>query len=146
MPQHPVVSRQEWLTARKALLLREKEATHLRDQINAERLALPWVKVDKNYTFETPNGKKTLADLFDGRTQLIVYHFMLGPGWAKPRPLSEMQISNVLSQTMICTSAVVAPECLRMLLSASLMARKRLCRTSDVSRQSGRMSGMRNTQ
>jgi predicted dithiol-disulfide oxidoreductase (DUF899 family) len=86
MPQHPVVSRQEWLTARKALLLREKEATHLRDQINAERLALPWVKVDKNYSFETPNGKKTLADLFDGRTQLIVYHFMLGPGWAAGCP------------------------------------------------------------
>jgi len=86
MPQHPVVSRQEWLTARKALLLREKEATHLRDQINAERLALPWVKVDKNYSFETPNGKKTLADLFDGRTQLIFYHFMLGPGWAAGCP------------------------------------------------------------
>jgi predicted dithiol-disulfide oxidoreductase (DUF899 family) len=86
MSQHPVVSQQEWLTARKALLLREKEATHLRDQINAERLALPWVKVDKNYTFQAPNGNKTLANLFDGRTQLIVYHFMLGPGWTAGCP------------------------------------------------------------
>ncbi len=81
MPNHPVVSQQEWLAARKALLLKEKEATHLRDKINAERLALPWVKVDKEYEFDTPTGKKSLADLFDGRSQLIVYHFMLGPGW-----------------------------------------------------------------
>ncbi len=80
-PDHPVVSQQQWLEARKTLLAREKEATHLRDQINAERLALPWVKVEKSYTFDTPTGKKSLADLFDGRSQLIVYHFMLGPGW-----------------------------------------------------------------
>jgi predicted dithiol-disulfide oxidoreductase (DUF899 family) len=81
MQNHPVVSRQEWLVARKALLLKEKEETHLRDKVNAERLALPWVKVEKNYLFDTPEGKKALADLFDGRSQLIVYHFMLGPGW-----------------------------------------------------------------
>jgi predicted dithiol-disulfide oxidoreductase (DUF899 family) len=78
---HPVVSQEQWLAARKTLLLKEKEFTHLRDQINAERLALPWVKVEKNYVFDTPKGKKTLSDLFDGRSQLIVYHFMLGPGW-----------------------------------------------------------------
>jgi predicted dithiol-disulfide oxidoreductase (DUF899 family) len=81
MQQHPVVSQDEWLAARKALLLREKEATHLRDAINAERLALPWVKVEKEYLFDTPHGKKSLADLFAGRSQLVVYHFMLGPGW-----------------------------------------------------------------
>jgi predicted dithiol-disulfide oxidoreductase (DUF899 family) len=81
MEGHKVVSREEWLDARKTLLLREKEATHLRDAINAERLALPWVKVEKNYIFDTPQGRKTLADLFAGRSQLIVYHFMLGPGW-----------------------------------------------------------------
>jgi predicted dithiol-disulfide oxidoreductase (DUF899 family) len=86
MPQHPVVSEQEWLVARKALLLKEKEATHLRDKVNAERLALPWVKVEKEYVFDTPTGKKTLAELFDGRSQLIVYHFMLGPGWAAGCP------------------------------------------------------------
>jgi predicted dithiol-disulfide oxidoreductase (DUF899 family) len=81
MTQHPVVSREEWLAARKALLIREKEATRLRDKINAERQALPWVRVDKDYAFETPAGPKTLADLFDGRSQLVVYHFMLAPGW-----------------------------------------------------------------
>jgi predicted dithiol-disulfide oxidoreductase (DUF899 family) len=86
MPQHAVVSEKEWLDARKALLLKEKEFTHLRDKINAERLALPWVKVEKDYIFDAPAGKKSLADLFGGRSQLIVYHFMLGPGWAAGCP------------------------------------------------------------
>jgi predicted dithiol-disulfide oxidoreductase (DUF899 family) len=81
MQHHPVVSQEEWLAVRKALLLKEKEFTLLRDTINAERLALPWVKVGKNYVFDTPKGKKNLSELFDGRSQLIVYHFMLGPGW-----------------------------------------------------------------
>jgi len=76
-----VVSQEEWLAARKKLLLKEKEATHLRDRINAERLALPWVRVHREYAFDTPTGKKTLAQLFADRSQLIVYHFMLGPGW-----------------------------------------------------------------
>ena len=78
----PIVSREEWLAARRALLVKEKEATRLRDKVNAERLALPWVKVEKKYVFDTPKGKKALADLFAGRSQLIVYHFMLGPAWA----------------------------------------------------------------
>jgi predicted dithiol-disulfide oxidoreductase (DUF899 family) len=86
MQHHPVVSREEWLTARKALLAREKEATHLRDRLNAERLALPWVRVDKDYVFDTLAGKRTLADLFEGRSQLMVYHFMLGPDWAAGCP------------------------------------------------------------
>jgi predicted dithiol-disulfide oxidoreductase (DUF899 family) len=86
MHRHPVVSREEWLAARQALLVREKEATRLRDRINAERLALPWVRVDKPYAFRTPSGTRTLADLFDGRSQLIIYHFMLGPGWAAGCP------------------------------------------------------------
>jgi predicted dithiol-disulfide oxidoreductase (DUF899 family) len=76
-----IVSREVWLEARRALLAREREATHLRDRINAERLALPWVKVDRDYVFDTPQGPKKLADLFDGRSQLMVYHFMLGPDW-----------------------------------------------------------------
>jgi predicted dithiol-disulfide oxidoreductase (DUF899 family) len=79
--QNPVVSREEWLEARRALLLQEKEATHLRDKVNAARMAMPWVKVDKDYMFDTTAGRKSLSDLFDGRSQLIVYHFMLGPGW-----------------------------------------------------------------
>ncbi|WPE21231.1 thioredoxin family protein [Shinella zoogloeoides] len=80
-PNHDIVSRETWLNARKTLLALEKEETRLRDKVRAERLALPWVKVDKTYTFETPQGRKTLADLFDGRSQLIVYHFMYGPDW-----------------------------------------------------------------
>jgi predicted dithiol-disulfide oxidoreductase (DUF899 family) len=79
--QNPVVSREEWLEARRALLLQEKEATHLRDKVNAARMAMPWVKVDKDYMFDTTAGRKSLSDLFDGRSQLIIYHFMLGPDW-----------------------------------------------------------------
>jgi predicted dithiol-disulfide oxidoreductase (DUF899 family) len=81
MQQHRIVSRDEWTKERKAFLAKEKEFTRARDRLSAERRALPWVKVDKAYVFDTPQGKKTLAELFDGRSQLIVYHFMLGPGW-----------------------------------------------------------------
>jgi predicted dithiol-disulfide oxidoreductase (DUF899 family) len=77
---HRVVSRDEWLAERKALLAREKELTRLRDQIARERRALPWVRIDKNYVFNAPEGPRTLADLFDGRSQLMVQHFMLAPG------------------------------------------------------------------
>src|SRR2546423_2999288 len=75
------VSEAEWLVARKDLLTREKEFTRQRDALSAARRQLPMVKIDKNYVFDAPDGKKTLADLFDGRNQLIVYHFMLGPDW-----------------------------------------------------------------
>jgi predicted dithiol-disulfide oxidoreductase (DUF899 family) len=78
---HKVVSDEEWLRARKRLLKKEKELTHLRDEVNAERRKLPWLKVEKNYVFDAPGGRKTLADLFEGRSQLLVKHFMLGPGW-----------------------------------------------------------------
>ncbi len=80
-PDHRIVSREEWLQARRALLQREKEETHLRDAVNAERLALPWVRIDKKYHFDTPEGPRSLAELFEGRSQLLVYHFMLGPDW-----------------------------------------------------------------
>ncbi|MGB8037527.1 MAG: DUF899 family protein, partial [Pseudolabrys sp.] len=73
--QHNVVSQSEWLAARKALLAREKEFTKARDQLSAARRALPWVKVEKNYVFEGPNGRETLSELFAGRSQLIAYHF-----------------------------------------------------------------------
>ena len=82
MQNNPIVSREDWLVARKRLLVKEKEATHLRDAINQERLALPWVKVEKAYVFDTSGGQKALGELFAGRSQLIIYHFMLGPGWA----------------------------------------------------------------
>lgn len=81
-----IVSREEWLGARKKLLAREKRLTHERDAIAAERRQLPWVKVEKNYVFDTPSGKQTLADLFDGKSQLIVYHFMFGPDWQEGCP------------------------------------------------------------
>ena len=78
---HPVVSRDQWIAERKKLLAREKQVTHLRDQVAGERRELPWVRVEKDYVFDTPAGRRTLAELFDGRRQLLVQHFMLGPGW-----------------------------------------------------------------
>jgi predicted dithiol-disulfide oxidoreductase (DUF899 family) len=79
--QPKVVSREEWLAARKALLRKEKAQTQAADELSRDRRALPWVKMDKTYLFDSPRGKETLGDLFDGRSQLIVNHFMLGPGW-----------------------------------------------------------------
>ena len=81
MQPHKIVSQEQWLSARKALLAKEKELTRARDELARQRRELPWVKVDKRYVFEGPRGKETLADLFDGRSQLIIDHFMLGPGW-----------------------------------------------------------------
>jgi predicted dithiol-disulfide oxidoreductase (DUF899 family) len=81
-----IVSRDEWLAARKELLAKEKGLTRERDALAADRRQLPWVKVEKNYVFDSPDGKKTLADLFDGRSQLILYHFMFGPEWNEGCP------------------------------------------------------------
>jgi hypothetical protein len=80
LSDHEIVSRTDWLVARKDLLKREKELTRLRDQLSAERCALPWVKIEKEYVFDAPEGKVTLADLFEGRSQLFIKHFMMGPG------------------------------------------------------------------
>jgi predicted dithiol-disulfide oxidoreductase (DUF899 family) len=74
-------SREAWTVARKALLLKEKELTTLQEEVSRQRREMPWVKVEKEYVFETLNGKKTLAELFNGNSQLVVYHFMFGPGW-----------------------------------------------------------------
>ena len=78
---HPVVSHEEWLAARTAFLVKEKEFTRLRDELSEQRRNLPWEEVTKNYVFEGADGKQTLAELFEGRSQLIVYHFMFGPDW-----------------------------------------------------------------
>jgi predicted dithiol-disulfide oxidoreductase (DUF899 family) len=84
MANHDVVSHEAWLAARKALLQEEKEFTRLRDRLSQRRRDLPWVRVDKRYVFEGPDGKESLAELFDGRSQLVVYHFMFGPDWEAP--------------------------------------------------------------
>ena len=86
MQPNKIVSQTEWLAARKAFLETEKRFTHARDELSRQRRELPWVKVDKPYLFEGSRGKETLADLFDGRSQLIVYHFMFGPEWEQGCP------------------------------------------------------------
>ena len=85
-PAVKVVSPSEWLAARKELLAKEKEFTRLRDELSRQRRQMPWEKIEKQYVFQGANGKETLADLFDGRSQLIVYHFMFGPGWKEGCP------------------------------------------------------------
>ena len=81
MEPHKVVSHDEWIAARKAYLAEEKAFTRARDALSRKRRELPWEKVEKNYVFGTPQGQQSLAELFGGKSQLIIYHFMLGPGW-----------------------------------------------------------------
>src|SRR5712672_1328253 len=83
MQAHNTVSRDEWLKARRDLLAKEKAHLKAHDALAGERRALPWVKVDKDYVFDGPNGKETLSDLFKGRSQLVVQHFMFAPGWSE---------------------------------------------------------------
>ena len=94
MKNHKVVSRDEWLAARIEHLAKEKELTRLRDQLSQERRELPWVKVEKEYLFDGPNGKATLPELFEGRSQLIIYHFMYGPDWAEGCPSCSFWADN----------------------------------------------------
>jgi predicted dithiol-disulfide oxidoreductase (DUF899 family) len=81
LESHQIVSQEEWLEARKGLLTQEKEFTRLRDRLSQQRRELPWVRVEKNYVFDGLHGKETLTDLFEGRSQLLVYHFMFAPDW-----------------------------------------------------------------
>jgi predicted dithiol-disulfide oxidoreductase (DUF899 family) len=81
MEPHKVVSHDAWIAARKAYLVEEKAFSRARDALSKKRRELPWEKIEKNYVFDCPSGKETLADLFGGKSQLIIYHFMLGPGW-----------------------------------------------------------------
>jgi len=94
MQQHRIVSRDEWLAARKEHLAREKEFTRLRDELSAQRRELPWERVEKRYTFEGPDGAETLAELFAGRSQLIVYHFMFHPSWDEGCPSCSFWADN----------------------------------------------------
>jgi predicted dithiol-disulfide oxidoreductase (DUF899 family) len=86
MTKHEVVSQEQWIEARRALLIEEKAWTRERDRLSAMRRALPWVKLEKHYVFDGADGPVTLADLFDGRSQLVVYHFMFGPEWEEGCP------------------------------------------------------------
>jgi predicted dithiol-disulfide oxidoreductase (DUF899 family) len=86
MKNNPIVSRQEWVEIRKQHLQKEKQLTRLRDELSAERRRLPWVRVDKPYVFEGPRGRQSMAELFDGASQLMTYHFMLGPNWKEGCP------------------------------------------------------------
>jgi hypothetical protein len=92
---HKIVSKAEWLVARKDLLKREKELTHLRDEISRHRRELPWVKVEKEYVFDAPEGKVTLTELFDGRSQLFIKHFMMGPGAAHQCVGCSLEVDHV---------------------------------------------------
>jgi predicted dithiol-disulfide oxidoreductase (DUF899 family) len=92
---HPVVSRDRWVAERKALLAREKELTRLRDQIARDRRALPWERIEKNYVFDAPEGRRTLGELFDGRHQLVVQHFMFAPGWEQGCPSCSFMADHI---------------------------------------------------
>jgi predicted dithiol-disulfide oxidoreductase (DUF899 family) len=93
--EHKIVSQKEWIAARKKLLIKEKESTRLSDQLAAERRKLPWVKVEKNYVFEGPGGKVKLADLFAGRSQLVIQHFMFGPDWKEGCPSCSFMADHI---------------------------------------------------
>ena len=94
MKNPTIVSREEWLSARIEYLAKEKEFTRLRDQLSQARRELPWVKVDKEYQFNSPKGKETLSDLFEGRSQLVIYHFMFGPDWEEGCPSCSFWADN----------------------------------------------------
>ena len=92
---HPVVSRDLWVAQRRTLLAHEKELTRLHDQVARERRALPWVRIEKNYVFDGLEGRRTLADLFEGRRQLLVQHFMFGPGWEQGCPSCSFMADHI---------------------------------------------------
>jgi predicted dithiol-disulfide oxidoreductase (DUF899 family) len=95
MTEHKIGTREEWQTARESLLEREKELTRRNDELARERQQLPWVPIEKQYTFETDDGTQTLAELFDGRSQLLVYHFMCGPEYEAGCPVCSSSADTV---------------------------------------------------
>ena len=104
MEHSKIVSPAEWLAARKELLKKEKEFTRLRDELSQQRREMPWEKVEKTYVFDGPKGKETLTDLFGGRSQLIVYHFMFGPDWKEGCPSCSF-ISDHIDGSMVHLAA-----------------------------------------
>jgi predicted dithiol-disulfide oxidoreductase (DUF899 family) len=110
MPEHKVGTREEWAAAREALLAREKEHTRLGDQLAEERRELPWVPVEKEYRFEGEQGSRTLANLFDGRSQLLVYHFMFGPRYRAGCPVCSSNadaVNGVLPHLNACDATML---------------------------------------
>ena len=102
MTEHRIGTREEWLAAREQLLVREKEHTRLGDQLAQQRRDLPWVPVEKQYRFDTDEGEKALVELFDGRSQLLVYHFMFGPSYEAGDPVNSSiadAVNGVLRKT-----------------------------------------------
>lgn len=95
MQTHNTVSREQWIAARKALLAQEKEFTRARDRLSAERRALPWVRIEKPYSFDGPHGRETLGDLFDGRSQLVIQHFMFAPEQTEGCPYCSFAADHV---------------------------------------------------
>jgi predicted dithiol-disulfide oxidoreductase (DUF899 family) len=100
MTRQPIVSREKWVEARKALLAKEKENTRQRDELARQRRELPWVRVDKNYVFDSAQGKVTLADLFGAHSQLLIYHFMFGPDWAEGCPSCSFVCDHINGATL----------------------------------------------
>lgn len=100
MPEHRISTREEWEEARAQLLKREKELTRMSDDVARQRRDLPWVPIEKQYTFDTENGPKTLAELFDGRSQLVVYHFMFGEDWTAGCPVCS-SIADTLAPQVV---------------------------------------------
>ncbi len=94
MTKHDIVSEEQWIEARRALLAEEKAFTRERDRLSTKRRALPWVMVKKDYVFRGNDGTVTLGDLFDGRSQLVVYHFMFGPDWQEGCPAARGNTSS----------------------------------------------------
>src|SRR5437870_12176039 len=95
MTDHKVGTREEWLAAREELLVREKELTRVGDELARQRRELPWVPIDKEYQFDTDDGRKTLAELFDGPSQLLIYHFMFGPSYELGCPVFSFSADSV---------------------------------------------------
>ena len=113
MSDHEVVNRQEWAAAREELLAREKEHTRLSDELARQRRELPWVRVEKEYRFETDEGTRKLAGLFDGRSQLLVYHFMFGPQLQGPARPALMPTPHPLTTSTSVRWAISFSNCSR---------------------------------
>ncbi len=111
MSTHETVTREQWLAAREQLMAREKERTRLGDEIARARRELPWLRVDKEYRFQTEHGERTLAELFDGRSQLVVYHFMFGPDYEAGCPVCSSigdSFDGVLAQLRARDTTMIA--------------------------------------